>query len=58
MSKRRRPYQGRRLFTGCSISAPQTTDGDHLHPGPAGYKVMGSSIPLSLFEPSTANSQP
>lgn len=32
--------------------------GDHLHPGPAGYKVMGSSIPLSLFDPSAANSMP
>ncbi len=24
--------------------------GDHLHPGPAGYKAMGQSIPLSLFK--------
>ena len=24
--------------------------GDHLHPSPAGYKAMGESIPLSLFE--------
>ncbi len=23
--------------------------GDHLHPGPAGYKAMGDAIPLSLF---------
>ena len=23
--------------------------GDHLHPSPAGYKVMGSAIPLGLF---------
>jgi lysophospholipase L1-like esterase len=23
--------------------------GDHLHPSPAGYKVMGDSIPLALF---------
>jgi lysophospholipase L1-like esterase len=23
--------------------------GDHLHPSPAGYKAMGSAIPLSLF---------
>jgi lysophospholipase L1-like esterase len=23
--------------------------GDHLHPSPAGYKVMGEAIPLSLF---------
>jgi lysophospholipase L1-like esterase len=23
--------------------------GDHLHPSPAGYKVMGTAIPLSLF---------
>lgn len=25
--------------------------GDHLHPSPAGYKAMGDSIPLALFEP-------
>jgi lysophospholipase L1-like esterase len=24
--------------------------GDHLHPSPAGYKVMGEAIPLSLFD--------
>ena len=24
--------------------------GDHLHPSPAGYKAMGDSIPLSLFQ--------
>ena len=24
--------------------------GDHLHPNPAGYKAMGHSIPLSLFQ--------
>ena len=23
--------------------------GDHLHPGPAGYKAMGNAVPLSLF---------
>ena len=23
--------------------------GDHLHPGPAGYKAMGEAIPLNLF---------
>ena len=23
--------------------------GDHLHPSPAGYRVMGEAIPLSLF---------
>jgi lysophospholipase L1-like esterase len=23
--------------------------GDHLHPGPAGYRAMGEAIPLSLF---------
>jgi lysophospholipase L1-like esterase len=23
--------------------------GDHLHPSPAGYKVMGEAVPLSLF---------
>jgi len=25
--------------------------GDHLHPSPAGYKAMGSAIPLELFTP-------
>jgi lysophospholipase L1-like esterase len=25
--------------------------GDHLHPSPAGYKAMGESIPLTLFQP-------
>jgi lysophospholipase L1-like esterase len=25
--------------------------GDHLHPSPAGYKAMGSAIPISLFVP-------
>jgi lysophospholipase L1-like esterase len=25
--------------------------GDHLHPSPAGYKVMGEAIPTSLFVP-------
>jgi lysophospholipase L1-like esterase len=25
--------------------------GDHLHPGPAGYKAMGDAIPLTLFAP-------
>ncbi|MDR3797705.1 MAG: SGNH/GDSL hydrolase family protein [Terracidiphilus sp.] len=24
--------------------------GDHLHPSPAGYRAMGTAIPLSLFE--------
>jgi lysophospholipase L1-like esterase len=24
--------------------------GDHLHPSPAGYRAMGTVIPLSLFE--------
>jgi len=23
--------------------------GDHLHPGPAGYKAMGDAVPLGLF---------
>ena len=30
--------------------APQFDSGDHLHPSPAGYKTMGESIPLILFE--------
>ena len=25
--------------------------GDHLHPSPAGYKAMGSAVPLELFTP-------
>jgi lysophospholipase L1-like esterase len=25
--------------------------GDHLHPSPAGYKAMGSAVPLTLFAP-------
>lgn len=29
--------------------APQCDSGDHLHPGPAGYKAMGEAVPLSLF---------
>ena len=28
---------------------PAYDGGDHLHPGPAGYKAMGEAIPLSLF---------
>jgi lysophospholipase L1-like esterase len=24
--------------------------GDHLHPGPVGYRKMGESIPLTLFQ--------
>lgn len=29
---------------------PEDDSGDHLHPGPAGYKAMGSAIDLKLFE--------
>lgn len=29
--------------------APEFDSGDHLHPGPAGYKAMGDAVPLSLF---------
>jgi lysophospholipase L1-like esterase len=28
---------------------PAFDGGDHLHPGPAGYKAMGEAVPLSLF---------
>ncbi len=28
---------------------PAYDSGDHLHPGPAGYRVMGGAVPLSLF---------
>ena len=39
----RDPRQPERLL-------PTYDCGDHLHPSPAGYKAMGESIPLSLFE--------
>lgn len=29
---------------------PKYDSGDHLHPGPAGYKHMADSIPLSVFK--------
>jgi lysophospholipase L1-like esterase len=29
---------------------PAYDSGDHLHPGPAGYKAMGEFVPLSLFK--------
>lgn len=29
---------------------PAYDSGDHLHPGPAGYKAMGDAIPLDLFK--------
>jgi lysophospholipase L1-like esterase len=32
-----------------SMFLPALDSGDHLHPGDAGYKAMGSSIDLSLF---------
>jgi lysophospholipase L1-like esterase len=28
---------------------PAYDSGDHLHPGPAGYKAMGNAVPLNLF---------
>jgi lysophospholipase L1-like esterase len=28
---------------------PAFDSGDHLHPGPMGYKAMGDAIPLALF---------
>ncbi len=28
---------------------PAYDSGDHLHPGPAGYRAIGNSVPLSLF---------
>jgi lysophospholipase L1-like esterase len=37
---------------------PAYDSGDHLHPGPAGYKAMGSSIPLGLFASSTWTPRP
>ena len=38
----RDPHQRGRLL-------PAYDCGDHLHPSPAGYRVMGEAIPLSLF---------
>jgi lysophospholipase L1-like esterase len=32
-----------------NVFLPSADSGDHLHPGDAGYEVMGSSIDLSLF---------
>lgn len=32
-----------------SVFLPNVDSGDHLHPGDAGYAVMGNSIDLSLF---------
>jgi lysophospholipase L1-like esterase len=29
---------------------PAYDSGDHLHPGPVGYRAMGGAVPLSLFE--------
>jgi lysophospholipase L1-like esterase len=29
---------------------PAYDSGDHLHPGPAGYKAMGNAIPLAWFQ--------
>jgi lysophospholipase L1-like esterase len=32
------------------VFSPSVDSGDHLHPGDAGYQVMGSSIDLKLFQ--------
>ena len=37
---------------------PAFDSGDHLHPSPAGYAAMAAAIPLSLFSPSAAATQP
>jgi lysophospholipase L1-like esterase len=29
---------------------PAYDSGDHLHPGPPGYEVMGQAVPFSLFQ--------
>jgi lysophospholipase L1-like esterase len=29
---------------------PAYDSGDHLHPGPPGYKAMGDAIPLDWFK--------
>ncbi len=34
-----------------SVFSPVADSGDHLHPGDAGYKAMGDSIDLKLFQP-------
>jgi lysophospholipase L1-like esterase len=28
---------------------PVYDSGDHLHPSPAGYRIMGEAVPLNLF---------
>jgi lysophospholipase L1-like esterase len=30
---------------------PAYDSGDHLHPGPAGYRAMGEGVSLALFKP-------
>ncbi len=37
---------------------PAVDSGDHLHPSAAGYAAMAEAIPLSLFSPSAATTQP
>lgn len=34
-----------------SVMSSTADSGDHLHPGDAGYKLMGDSIDLKLFQP-------
>ena len=34
-----------------SMFLPEYDSGDHLHPNDAGYKAMGDSVDLSLFDP-------
>ncbi len=34
-----------------AVFLPAADSGDHLHPGDAGYKMMGDAIDLSLFRP-------
>ncbi len=37
---------------------PALDSGDHLHPSAAGYAAMAAAIPLALFSPSAATTQP
>lgn len=38
--------------------APALDSGDHLHPSEAGYRVMGETVPLTLFGGSNARTKP
>ncbi|WP_238940785.1 GDSL-type esterase/lipase family protein [Sphingomonas beigongshangi] len=37
---------------------PAYDSGDHLHPGPGGYRAMADAVPLALFDTATAAAPP